>query len=49
MPKIKIGKIIKSHYKTFYVLENENALSANLKKLRKNLVNRKKVIKAHNL
>lgn len=23
MPKIKIGKIIKSHYKTFYVLENE--------------------------
>lgn len=30
------------------VLENENALSANLKKLRKNLVNRKKVIKAHN-
>lgn len=30
------------------VLENENVLSANLKKLRKNLVNRKKVIKAHN-
>ncbi|SOU87095.1 hypothetical protein PJW08_09165 [Tenacibaculum finnmarkense] len=24
MPKIKIGKIIKSHYKTFYILENEN-------------------------
>ena len=23
MPKIKIGKIIKSHYKTFYILENE--------------------------
>ncbi|MEE3999141.1 hypothetical protein V1T75_02235 [Tenacibaculum sp. FZY0031] len=24
MPKIKIGKIIKSHYKTFYFLENKN-------------------------
>lgn len=23
MPKIKIGKIIKSHYKTFYILENK--------------------------
>jgi hypothetical protein len=24
MPKIQIGKIVNSHYKTFYVLENEN-------------------------
>lgn len=27
MPKIKIGKIIKSHYKTFYILENKKKIS----------------------